>query len=160
MLSDNRSAGFVVWMVVVLATIWPADVYGQSKVVVESNGRTHRLLRNGEPYINGAGGDSYLAELAAVGGNSIRTWSTEKLDVILDEAHKHKLTVCVGLWLGHERHGFDYQDEISVGKQLDACMSAVRKYKDHPAADVGCRQRDGRRWHKSSHLVRRRPYCS
>ncbi len=52
---------------------------------------------------------------------------------VLDEAHQHKLTVCVGFWLGHERHGFNYQDEASVINQLTACTDAVREFKDHPA---------------------------
>ena len=45
---------------------------------------------------------STIDGLMAAGGNSIRTWSAEKLEPILDEAHKHGLTVTVGLWLGHE----------------------------------------------------------
>lgn len=119
---------------VVLAVSWFSNALGQSKVVLEATDGRHRLIRNDEPYfVHGVGGDSHLAGLSAAGGNSIRTWSTDNLDTILDEAHKHKLAVCVGFWLGHERHGFDYQDEASVVKQLDACTAAVRKYKDHPA---------------------------
>ena len=107
---------------------------GDARVLVETRGETHRLLRNGEPYfIRGVGGNSRLAELAALGGNSIRTWDTKNLDKILDAAGRLQLTVCVGLWLGHERHGFDYQDEASVVRQLNECLEAVRKYKDHPA---------------------------
>lgn len=112
----------------------PSETFGQSTVVVETVNGEHRLTRNGEPYfIKGVGGNSHLELLAASGGNSIRTWSTDNLEEILDEAHKHGLTVCVGLWLGHERHGFDYQNERSVVSQLEQCVAAVRKYKDHPA---------------------------
>ncbi len=104
------------------------------KVVLETRSGKHRLVRNGEPYfIQGAGGSSQLANLVAAGGNSIRTWSTDNLGEILDEAHQHKLTVCVGFWLGHERHGFNYQDEAAVVKQLTDCTETVRKFKDHPA---------------------------
>jgi hypothetical protein len=120
---------FVLW-----ATAWFATAAEHSQVVLETRHGKHRLLRNGEPYfIKGVGGRSHLAALAAAGGNSIRTWDTDNLDTILDEAHKHKLTVCVGFWLGHERHGFNYQDEAAVVKQLTDCMEAVRKFKDHPA---------------------------
>ena len=113
---------------------FPATVQGQSKVVLENRDGRYRLIRNGQPYpVKGVGGDSQLPALAAAGGNSIRTWSTDGLDTLLDEAHKNNLTVCVGLWLGHERHGFDYQDEAAVLKQLDDSLAAIREYKDHPA---------------------------
>lgn len=117
-----------------LATTWLATAAGQSQVVLETTNGKHCLVRNGEPYfVKGVGGSSHLAELAAAGGNSIRTWDTDNLAAILEEAHRHKLTVCAGFWLGHERHGFNYQDEASVVKQLTACTEAVRQYKDHPA---------------------------
>ena len=46
--------------------------------------------------------------LHSIGGNSIRTWSTENAQEILkDEAHgKYGISVCLGLWVGHGRHGF------------------------------------------------------
>ena len=91
--------------------VW-AELDAQSQVSVQSQNGRHQLLRNGTPYfINGAGGQTHLTQLVAAGGNSIRTWGTEGLDAILDAAHKNDLTVCVGLWLGHERHGFDYQNQ-------------------------------------------------
>ena len=75
-------------------------------VKVEPQGTGWQLTRDGQPYlIKGVGGDKQLDKLEAAGGNSIRTWSAEKLEPILDEAHKLGLTVTVGLWLGHERHG-------------------------------------------------------
>ena len=43
------------------------------------------------------------------------------------------LSVTVGIWLGHERHGFDYDDETQVRKQLERARQAVLRYKDHPA---------------------------
>jgi hypothetical protein len=105
-----------------------------SRTLVFTSDGAHRLIRNGQPYfVRGVGGHTQLAELAASGGNSIRTWGTDGLDEILDEAHRNGLTVAVGLWLGHERHGFDYQDQAAVLRQLNACREAVRKYKDHPA---------------------------
>lgn len=132
----DRSQKFVqaIVCVVLLVSAYPTTALSQAKVVLESRDGKHRLLRNGQPYfIKGAGGTSHLAELAAAGGNSIRTWGTDNLGAILDAAHRHNLTVCVGFWLGHERHGFDYQDEASVTKQLNACKQIVREFKDHPA---------------------------
>lgn len=106
----------------------------QSNVVVQSRAGQFLLTRDGEPYrIKGVGGDQFLAELAEAGGNSIRTWGAEQLGTALDQAQKHGLTVCAGLWLGHERHGFDYQDAAAVRQQLEKTLADVRKYKDHPA---------------------------
>lgn len=93
-----------------------------------------QLLRDGEPYhIRGAGGTGPLDQLAAAGANSVRVWSTDNIDPILDEAHSLGLTVAVGIWLGHERHGFDYSDKKQVKDQLEMAREAVLRYKDHPA---------------------------
>ena len=103
-------------------------------VKVESQGTGWQLTRNGEPYlIRGVGGDKQLAALKAAGGNSIRTWSAEKLEPILDEAYKQGLTVTVGLWLGHERHGFDYNNADQVASQAEAVRQTITQFKDHPA---------------------------
>ncbi|MGB5283486.1 MAG: glycoside hydrolase family 2 TIM barrel-domain containing protein [Polyangiales bacterium] len=93
-----------------------------------------QLLRGGEPYlIRGAGGDGSLEQLAAAGANSVRTWGADDIDARLDAAHALGLSVTVGIWLGHERHGFDYSDEAQVRKQLEAARQIVLRYKDHPA---------------------------
>jgi len=93
-----------------------------------------QLLRDGKPYfIRGAGGKTALQELAAAGGNSIRTWGSDDIDTLLDEAHALGLSVTVGIWLGHERHGFDYSDEAQVKAQFEKARQAVLRYKDHPA---------------------------
>lgn len=99
-----------------------------------------QLLCNGEPFfINGAGGTKNLAMLKASGGNSIRTWGIETMaetvdgKPVLDRALELGLTVTVGIWIGHERHGFDYGDAAKVKKQRDDVLAAVRKYKNHPA---------------------------
>ncbi|MEM9402689.1 MAG: glycoside hydrolase family 2 TIM barrel-domain containing protein [Pseudomonadota bacterium] len=99
-----------------------------------------QLQRGGEPFfIRGAGGTGSLEALRAAGGNSIRTWDAEKVrggddvGVLLDEAHALGLTVTVGIWLGHERHGFDYDDPVQVQQQFDRAKEIVLRYKDHPA---------------------------
>ncbi len=92
-----------------------------------------QLLRGGEPYfIHGAGGDGPLDELAAAGANSIRTWGGD-VGTLMDDAHALGMTVTVGIWLGHERHGFDYSDAAQVAAQLERAREMVLKYKDHPA---------------------------
>lgn len=134
----------------------------QQPVRIESRDGRFQLIRNQEPYsVRGVGGASHLELLSAVGGNSIRTWSTDGLKTLLDEAHRHGLTVCVGFWLGHDRHGFDYQNEAAVRKQLEDCLDAVREYKDHPAVllwGLGNEMEgDGRNpaiWYAIDHIAR------
>lgn len=93
-----------------------------------------QLLRGGEPYfIRGAGGNHSLEALAAAGANSVRTWAADDIGPLLDEAHALGLTVAVGLWLGHERHGFDYGDPEQVAAQKERVREAVLRYRDHPA---------------------------
>ena len=92
-----------------------------------------QLYRGGEPYfILGAGGDHSLEALKAAGANSIRTWGGD-VGSLLDDAHALDMTVTVGIWLGHERHGFDYSNPAQVKAQLDDARRLVEKYKDHPA---------------------------
>ena len=92
-----------------------------------------QLYRGGEPYfIRGAGGSGSLEQLAAAGANSVRTWGGEA-GILLDQAHTLGMTVTVGIWLGHERHGFDYGDEKQVAAQLEEARQMVLKYRDHPA---------------------------
>ena len=93
-----------------------------------------QLLRDGKPYfIRGAGGSASLSELAAAGGNSVRTWGSDDIDDLLDEAHALGISVTIGIWLGHERHGFDYSDESQVKQQFEKARESVLRYKDHPA---------------------------
>lgn len=111
---------------------------------VKQSDQGWQLLRDGKPYdIKGAGGDwhvnkdsgrHHLELLVQSGGNSIRTWGVgEETKDVLDLAQELGLTVTVGLWLGHERHGFDYNDLNQVAEQKEAVRQAVLKYKDHPA---------------------------
>jgi hypothetical protein len=104
-------------------------------VALKSTGEGQfELLRDGKPFfIKGAGGDASKQLLKEAGGNSFRTWGADDIDAKLDEAQKLGLTVTVGIWLGHERHGFDYSNAKSVQDQFDAAKAAVLKYKDHPS---------------------------
>jgi hypothetical protein len=116
------------------------------QLVKQSDG-TFKLLRNGEPYlVRGAGtgsgqglGGGNLQLLAASGGNSIRTWGIEQLEVVvdgkplLDRAHELGISVTAGFWVQHVRHGFDYSDSKSIEAQRVRLRNMVLKYKDHPA---------------------------
>jgi len=114
-----------------------ADIssYGQASIVevIQTEGKW-QLTVDGEPfYIKGAGGDKHLDVLLSAGGNTIRTWGTENAQAILDEAHEKGVKVMIGLWVQHERHGFDYNNKSKVKAQLENFKKAVIKYKDHPA---------------------------
>ncbi|MEW9798688.1 glycoside hydrolase family 2 TIM barrel-domain containing protein [Alteromonas sp. CYL-A6] len=103
-------------------------------VSLQKNEHGYQIVRGGTPFfIRGAGGSSRLEQLAESGGNAIRTWSSDNAEEILDRAHKAGLVVMLGLRLGHERHGFDYNDKTAVAAQFERVKQTVLRYKDHPA---------------------------
>ena len=106
-----------------------------SHVVLKHEDGKWQMYRNGSPYyVKGVGGSQMLDLLAESGGNSIRTWDVDDSTLaLLDEAAKRGLTVNVGLWIGHERHNFDYNDEAQVKAQYDKFKKYVTLIKDHPA---------------------------
>jgi Glycosyl hydrolases family 2, TIM barrel domain len=104
-----------------------------TEVRMDANGQ-FRLYRNGEAYyVKGGGGSDNWDQLAQLGGNSVRTWSSDNALEVLDKAHSLGLTVMMGLWMQHERHGFDYDDSEKVKVQLDYFTKVVKEIKDHPA---------------------------
>ncbi len=124
----------------------PIKSTGPAKVEVRQTEGRWQLFVNQKPfYIKGAGlefGDQ--ERLAAVGGNSFRTWRTENGQEtgqqVLDQAQKNGLYVTMGLDVSRERHGFDYSNSTNVAKQLAEIRAQVIKFKDHPALlmwDIG-----------------------
>lgn len=106
---------------------------GRKVEIVEENGK-YTLLRNGKPYfIKGAGGYTHFKKIKENGGNSVRVWHEDDAQRVLDEAHKHGLTVTLGLWMDREIEGFNYYDKEQVAKQLERLRKVVLRYKDHPA---------------------------
>ncbi len=111
-----------------------------SVVRVEGDAETGwRLVRNGRPFvIRGVGGTGHLDVLVACGGDAIRTWdvasalAVEEGKPLIERAHEAGLAVTVGLWLGHERHGFRYDDPAMVAKQRAEVESAVRSVRGQP----------------------------
>lgn len=127
----RESIALIIFGLLLLPGVAKADVV---PVELHKTDAGWQLLRGGQPYfIRGAGGNSHLDELAAAGANSVRTWGAEGSGDILDRAHALGMTVTVGIWLGHERHGFDYRDKGQVERQLQQTRDAVLKYRDHPA---------------------------
>ena len=121
------------WLLLAGLLVAPHAVPEPVHVELKRTREGWQLFRGGEPYfIKGAGGQGSLQALAAAGANSVRTWGGD-VGSLLDEAHALGLTVTVGIWLGHERHGFDYADERQVSAQLERAREMVLRYRDHPA---------------------------
>ena len=124
-------------VVAVLLLSFESSLQAQAvPVKLEKQNGQWRLLRDGKPYyVKGAGGlEGTLEYLAVCGGNSNRLWGEgPEVQARLDEAHKNGISVAMGIWLEHERHGFDYDDTVAVKKQFEESLKVVEKYKDHPA---------------------------
>lgn len=112
---------------------------GPAKVEINQQAEKYQLMVNGEPfYIKGAGLEfGNVAALAKHKANSFRTWRTENGEKsaieVLNEAHENGLMVTMGIEVGRERHGFDYDDPEAVKKQLREIEEQVMALKDHPA---------------------------
>ncbi len=110
-----------------------------TKVEIRSSEGNYQLYVNGNPFwIKGAGlefGD--IAQLAAHGANSFRTWRTDNgkqsAQEVLDEAWKHGLYVTMGIEVARERHGFDYNDAAAVQEQFERIQKEIDAIKNHPA---------------------------
>lgn len=109
------------------------------KVTLNNLQGKYQLLVNNQPfYINGAGLEfGAIPALAKHNGNSFRTWRTnngrKSGKQVLDEAKKYGLMVTMGIEVGRERHGFDYDDPKAVQKQLENIRKEVEELKDHPS---------------------------
>jgi len=113
--------------------------HGPVKVqILETNGGYQLYVDHRPFYIKGAGIEFGSQEkLKEHGGNSFRTWSTDNGrdsgQEILERARRNGLYVTMGLDLGHERHGFDYNDTNAVARQFASVKAQVMRYKDSPA---------------------------
>jgi hypothetical protein len=108
--------------------------------ISETTSGHFELIVDGEPFfVKGVGGANNLPMLKKLGGNTFRTWGAEQLDeriegkLLLDYAEELGLKVVAGIWIGHERHGFDYDDRQQLKKQRMHVLDTVRKHKNHPA---------------------------
>ena len=92
------------------------------------------MQRGGKPYfVKGAGGETHLDILAGRGGNSLRTWSTDRLEKTLKEAEKLGLTVSAGIWLEPECSWFSYARPEHCARQQERVKRVVMQFRDHPA---------------------------
>ena len=105
-----------------------------TKVTLVQKDNKWQLLRDGKPFeIKGAGGSQKPYEMKRAGANSIRSWGAENAEKDLNVAHVFDMTLCLGIWLGHKEHGFNYDNAKQVSDQLETVKAVVAAYKDHPA---------------------------
>lgn len=106
---------------------------GPSKVEIKAENGDYNFYVNGELFmLKGVGGGNNLAALEKAGGNSIRTWSSRNGLELLDSAQKYNVMVAMGLGMGQELHGFDYNDTTAVAKQYRRNIAEIEKLKNHP----------------------------
>lgn len=145
----------------------PRPLPGQpSEVRLQRTAAGHQLLVNGQPFfVRGAGlehGDR--AALAAAGSNAVRTWRIDRRGEggpkLLDQALQHGLFVALGLEVGRERHGFDYDDPVAVAAQLERLRQDVRRHREHPALllwvvgnELNLESRNPRVWNALNDIV-------
>jgi hypothetical protein len=112
----------------------------QKTVELRKEKGVYRLYKNGQPFlVQGGSGYTHMKELAACGGNTIRTWDTTGLQTILDEAGTYHLSVIAGLDLPVSGLLDEfYNDTGKVEKIVSAYRSIVQRYKHHPALLVWC----------------------
>jgi hypothetical protein len=117
----------------------PQKSGGPVKVEIRKSDGRYQIYVDHKPfYIKGAGIELGSQEkLKEHGGNSFRTWSTDNGrdsgQEVLDRALTNGLYVTMGLDMGHERRGFDYNDTNAVARQFESMKAQVMQYKDSPA---------------------------
>lgn len=111
----------------------------RSTVERDAQGRWELRL-DGQPFAaHGVGGTGRLALAAEIGANAVRTWGADHLALeaegrpFIDRAGEAGLHVLAGLWLAHERSGFNYDDPAQLAEQRERIRAEVRRYRDHRA---------------------------
>lgn len=120
------------------------SIYGQNavaekpvKVEIKQIDHQSRFFVNGKKFeIKGVGlnyADGHNFELLhKIGGNSFRTWGTKNASEELEAAKKYGFMVALGLSVGKELYGFDYNDQVAVAAQFEKIKKEIRSYKSHP----------------------------
>ena len=106
-------------------------------VTVVKSGDGFQLLRGGVPFVvKGAAGGGSLAALAALGGNTDRTWDSGNIAPLMAEAKANKMAIITGVWLGQVRQGFKWSDDAAVQGAVAHTLEQVKLWKDHPSTLV------------------------
>lgn len=96
------------------------------------NGKYHFYVNGKQFDLKGVGGGGNFELLHNSGGNSFRTWGSSRGLAVLDSARKYDLMVAMGIGMGQQLHGFDYNDTDAVAKQFDRIKQSIDELKNHP----------------------------
>lgn len=104
------------------------------KTTLTDSAGVYTLHRGGVPYyIKGAAANNFHVQVAAYGGNTIRTYSiNDSTARWLDSANANGITVCLGLGVKKQQE-MNYADTAAVRLQFENMRSQVLAFKDHPA---------------------------
>jgi len=108
-----------------------------SHVEIRKTDGKFQFYVNDQPFkVNGVGygarDGSTLDILSQSGGNTIRTWGTRNGKMLLDSAAKYDIMIAMGIGMGQQLHGFDYEDGEAVAEQFERIKKEVLEFKDHP----------------------------
>lgn len=127
------------WLAALLAVAASEAAPARTTIERDSTGRWE-LRHGGQPFAaHGVGGRGPLTLAAEIGANAVRTWGAEDLAretdgrPFVDRAGELGLRVLAGLWLEHERRGFNYDNPAQLAAQRERIRAEVRRYRDHPA---------------------------
>lgn len=110
---------------------YPQDL--DATVSIQKLEQGYELFYEGKPFkIKGVAGYTYLRELKKAGGNTIRTWGTDKIDEILDSAQLLNIKVIVGLSLPL-CSDFDYGNQSKTDSLIQEVHKLIEQYNDHPS---------------------------
>lgn len=104
------------------------------KVEIRKSGNAVAFFRDGQPFrVKGVAGWTHLEEACEAGANSIRTYTTDSLGALLDQAQALGMTVMAGIYIGRAIEGFDYGNAEAVEEQKKWVRNVVETHKNHPA---------------------------
>ncbi|PTQ97915.1 hypothetical protein C8P68_10374 [Mucilaginibacter yixingensis] len=100
----------------------------------------YSFYRFGKPFlVKGAAGSTFLPELHAAGGNTIRTWDTANLDSLLAEAERNHVAVVVGLFMPYnDNMDAFYNNDAKVEALYNRYQSIIKKYQGNKAILCWC----------------------
>ena len=123
----------LILMMAMLVVAGGAMAQAIKTTLIDSAG-VYTLHRGGVPYhIKGAAANNFHTQVAAYGGNTIRTYSiNDSTGRWLDSADAHGITVCLGLGVKKQQE-MNYADTTAVRLQYENMRNQVLAFKDHPA---------------------------
>lgn len=116
-----------------------ASFNGVRKTTIQKENGRYSFYKDGKPFlVQGGSGNTYIKELAAIGGNTVICWDTSKLKETLTEAAKYNVAVIIGLDVpGGEQIAY-YEDEKKVTALFNEYSNIVLRYKDNPSLFAWC----------------------